>query len=315
MTAGFFLLSTDEAPLLGAALATARAEAPDDLLVVDNASTDGTAELAEGMGARVLRLCPRVSYCAAMNAGIGEVRGDAVALLQADTFVQPGYKDAALAALAEPGVGSVAPKLVRTLGPAPGERLELLDTAGMVVDRRRKNNLVGHGAPADRYARRQDVFGADGAAAVYRREALEDCALGGEVFDPDLVRWASDADLAWRARTLGWRCVYEPRSVVLHVRHYSPSTRARMSEADRRMQFRNRYLMALKNDTPGELVRDLPAVAMYELLALGHVALRERHLRLAYRQAARLAPYALGRRRRLAPRRRARTPFGLRATP
>lgn len=315
VTVGFFLLSTDEARLLGAALAAAHAEAPDDLLVVDNASTDGTAELAEALGARVLRLGRRVSYCVAMNAGIAEVRGDAVALLQADTFVGPGYKDAALAALAEPGVGSVAPKLVRTLGPAPEERLGLLDTAGMVVDRRRKNSLVGHGAPVVSYARAQDVFGADGAAAVYRRETLEDCALGDEVFDPDLVRWASDADLAWRARTLGWRCVYAPESVVFHVRHYSPSTRAQMSEADRRMQFRNRYLMALKNDTPTELLRDLPVVATYELLALGHVALRERHLGLAYRQAARLAPNALRRRRRLAPRRRARTPYGLRAAP
>ena len=82
----------------------------------------------------------------------------------------------------------------------------------MFVDRRRKNGLVGHGAPGRSYRIPGEVFGADGAAALYRRETLEDCALGGrEVLDEDMALWASDADLAWRAQLLGWRCVYEPR--------------------------------------------------------------------------------------------------------
>ena len=45
---------------------------------------------------------------------------------------------------------------------------------------------------------------------------------------PDLERWASDVDLAWRARLLGWRCVYEPRALAYHVRYYSPTTRAQL---------------------------------------------------------------------------------------
>src|SRR3712207_7748568 len=46
-----------------------------------------------------------------------------------------------------------------------------------------------------------------------------------------------------------WRCVYEPAAVARHVRTYSPSTRATISEDHRRLQFRNRYLMWLKNET------------------------------------------------------------------
>jgi GT2 family glycosyltransferase len=307
------LLSTDEAPMLEAALAAAVAQAPDEIVVVDNASTDATPELARRAGARLLRLEPRVSYVEAMNASIAGSHADLVAFLQADTFVAPGYLEAARAPFADPLVGSVAPKLVRALGPRPEDRLEELDAAGMVVDRRRKNGLVGHGAPASAYARRAEVFGADGAAAVYRRAALEDVAIDGEVFDVDLERWASDADLAWRAQLLGWRCVYEPAALVHHVRSYSPSTRADMSEASRRMQFRNRYLMIAKNEGR-ELARDLPLVLGYEILALGHVLLRERHLLPAYRDAWRRLPAARRRRRTIQRRRVAgRVRYGLRA--
>jgi GT2 family glycosyltransferase len=251
-----------------------------------------------------------------MNAGIGACTGDAVALLQADTFLAPGYLRAGLAALAAPGLGSVAPRLVRTLGPEPDQRTEQLDTAGMVVDRRRKNGLVGHGTPAAGWSEPAEVFGADGAAALYRRETLEDCAIDGEVFDPDLERWASDADVAWRARVLGWTCIYEPAALVHHIRTYSPSTRETMSLADRRMQFRNRYLMMAKNDSARELARDLPRVALYEALALGHVLLRERELLGAYAEAWRRLPAARRRRRDIQARRRTRrVPFGLEASP
>jgi GT2 family glycosyltransferase len=125
--------------------------------------------------------------------------------------------------------------------------------------------------------------------------------------------WASDADLAWRAQLLGWSTVYEPAAVAGHVRIYSPSTRAQMSEADRRLQFRNRYLMMIKNDTPSSLARDLPWVAEYEVAALGHVLLRERHLLAGYGEAWALRHAAVRRRRLVQGRRRRPAPFGLSA--
>jgi GT2 family glycosyltransferase len=316
MKVSFFVLSTDEAPLLRACLPAAAAEEPDELVLVDNASTDGTADLGGEWATRVVRLARRASYCEAMNAGLEACTGDAVALLQADTFVAPGYRAAALGALAEPGVGAVAPKLVRAHGPTPEQRTDELDTAGMLVDRRRKNGLVGHGTPAAAWSAGGEVFGADGAAAVYRRECLEDCAVGGEVFDPDLERWASDADVAWRARVLGWRAVYEPSALVHHVRTYSPSTRAAMDAVSRRMQYRNRYLMMAKNDSWAELRPDLARIALYEVLALGHALLRERELLGAYAEARRRLPRARARRRAIQARRRVdRVPFGLAARP
>jgi GT2 family glycosyltransferase len=309
------LLSVDEAPMLARSLPAALAQqpAPDEVLVVDNACQDETAELAARHGARVLALSVRRSYAAAVNEAIAAAQGDAVLLLNADCFLRPGFLAAAVPRLSEDGVGSVAPKLLRA-GAGAGARGEEIDAAGMSIDRRRKNGLVGHGAPAAAFASPAPVFGADGAAALYRREALEECQLGAvEVLDEDMELWASDADLAWRAQLLGWRSVYEPAAVAEHVRTYSPSTRAQMSRSDRRLQFRNRYLMMIKNETAAGLARDLPAIALYETLALGYVLLREPYLLAGYRDAWRLRRGAWRRRRLVQARRRDSPPFGLRA--
>jgi GT2 family glycosyltransferase len=168
------LLSVDEARTLAHSLPAAVAQEGADVVVIDNASADSTAELAALHGARHLRIEPRRTYAAAINEAIASTGGDAVLLLNADCFLQPGFLVAARARLAEPGVGSVAPKLLRAYG--PGQPIGDIDTAGMVVDRRRKNALVGHAASADALAAPAETFGADGAAALYRRETLDDCA-------------------------------------------------------------------------------------------------------------------------------------------
>jgi len=307
------LLSTDEAPLLVHSLAAALGQEPrPEVTVVDNGSTDDTARVADQHGTGYLRLEPRRTYAAAINDALTRTGGDAVVLLNADCFLRPGFLAAALPLLKEHGVGAVAPKLVRVT--APGRQLGQIDTAGMYIDRHRKNGLVGHGRPASSFSAAGEAFGCDGAAAIYRRETLEDCALGGrEVLDEDMELWASDADLAWRARLLGWRCLYEPRAVAEHIRTYSPSTRAHVSEQARRMQFRNRYLMIAKNETRAGLVRHIPLMLGYEVLAVGHALLRERHLLAGYREAWRLLPGARRRRSWIQGRRRIDLPpFGLR---
>jgi GT2 family glycosyltransferase len=315
MRTTILLLSVDEAPMLAHSLPAAVAQADADVLVIDNACEDDTAGLAARHGAAHLRLVPRRSYAAAINEGIRRAANEAVLLLNADCVLEPGFLAAAIPRLAEPGVGSVAPKLVRVTGfEGPEQQLHQIDAAGMVVDRRRKNGIVGHGRPDSGYAHRAEAFGADGAAALYRRETLEDCAVAGEVLDEDMELWASDADLAWRAQLLGWRCIYEPDAVASHVRSYSPSTRWQMSESARRLQFRNRYLMIVKNETRRGLARDGALIAGYEALALGHVLLRERHLLAGYRDAWRLLSAARRRRALVQAKRRvALPPFGLRA--
>ncbi|MFL5844146.1 MAG: glycosyltransferase family 2 protein [Solirubrobacteraceae bacterium] len=301
------VLSVDEDDDLRTCLPAIVGQVGADVVVVDNACTDSTPEVAEELGAKVLRLAHRLSYAAALNVAIGATGGDHVLLLNADCVVAPGFVAPLVETLsADPGLGSVAPKLLRPDG------LEI-DAAGVTVDRRRKNGLVGHGSAAGGYGLPGPAFGGDGAAVLWRRRALEDCAVGAEVLDEDMALWATESDLAWRAQLRGWRCAYEPRAVAHHVRTYSPSTpRADLAPEHRRLQFRNRLLMAYKNETVWGLLRDWPWIAGYELAALGFALLRDRALLGGYRDFVAARPAARRRRRVIQSRRTVRRPpFGL----
>jgi GT2 family glycosyltransferase len=313
------LISQDRAHDMRHSLPAALAQPDAEVIVVDNASSDETAALAKEHGAEHLRLERRVSWAAANNAGIAAAQGDSVLLLNADCFLEPGFLEAARPHLDQPRVGMVAPKLIRTTGGEPSQRLDAIDCVGMVVDRRRKNSLAGHGRPSLAYDLAGPSFGPDGAAALYRRDMLEDVAIDGRALDEAFEKWAVDVDLAWRAQILGWRGVYEPSAVAYHVRSYSPSTRAGMPERDRRVQFRNRYLMMVKNDTLQDVDEDVVRIAGYEVAAVAYALLRERHLLRAYAELRELLPTARRHRREIQARRRSRgnprAPFGLEPQP
>ena len=295
------MLSVDEAHLLERSLPAAVAQPDVEVVVVDNACTDLTATLCEQHGARRVAQRERRSYAAAMNAGLAATDGPAIVLLNADCVLDHGFLAAARPRLDEPGVGSVAPLLLQATGMEPADRLDVVDAAGITIDRRRKNSLVGHGDPPALHARTGEVFGGDGACVLYRRETLNAIAVGAEVFDEDMALWASDADVAWRARNAGWRSLYEPAAVAWHVRFYSPANRPLVAPEHRRLQFRNRLLMIAKNETGRSFARNAPFILGYEVLALGHALLRERTLLRGYADALRLLGAARSRRRARPP--------------
>ncbi len=196
---------------LGPCLAALRRQVWRDfeVLVVDNGSTDETpATVAAYPEVRPLWLPENRGFAAACNAGIQAAGGDVVVLLNNDTEADSGWLGALVGALdADPGAGMAQPK-VRLFG-----QREVLHTTGDTVD------LAG--MPGNRgvwevdrgqWDEQRDVFGANGAAAAYRRALLEDVGLLEERFGSYL----EDVDLAWRARLRGWRCIYVPEAVVYH---------------------------------------------------------------------------------------------------
>ena len=63
------------------------------------------------------------------------------------------------------------------------------------------------------------VFGASAAAALFRRRMIDDVVVDGNFFDPDFFVYREDADVAWRAQLLGWRCIYTPGAPWLPRAH------------------------------------------------------------------------------------------------
>lgn len=291
------ILSVNDARLLRWSLPAACAQGADEVVVIDNACTDATPELCEEFGARRLRLTRRRGYAAAMNAGLAACGGDWILWCNADCVLEDGFLEALRPHLYNPALGSVVPRLMRATGLDPASRIGELDAAGITIDRRRRTALVGHGESPERFTRMGPAFGGDGACVLYRRECLEECAIGLEVLDEDMGLWATDADLAWRAQLLGWESRYEPRAVGWHMRFSSPSTRGKVDRAHLRLQFRNRRLMIVKNETCLGFLRSAPSIVGHELGSLGWALLRERFLLRAYLDLLRQLPAARRRRR------------------
>ena len=108
----------------------------------------------------------------------------------------------------------------------------------------------GTGEPVrDQFNRLQYVFGASGAAALYRRPMLEEVSLGGEYFDEDFFTYREDADLAWRAQLLGWKALYVPHAVASHERKVLPERRRSLPDVFNMHSVKNRFLLRIKNQT------------------------------------------------------------------
>jgi len=296
--------------------------APVEVIVRDNASSDGTAEwLRRELGPRpnvVLVLgSENAGFARAHNDAIRRAAGDFVCLLNQDIVLDADFLAAACDAFDRPDVGSVQGKLYQL-----GENLTrtgTVDSAGLAMGRNRRVVSRGQGrAGLSDYARREDIFGADGACPVYRLAALESAAITNgsgesEYFDEDFFMYKEDVDLAWRMRLFGWSAAYIPEAVAWHGRGAGES--AASSPVDvvrlrrgipgwiRRISWRNQRLMQLKNETPGDLLRDLPWILWHEVLALAYLVVFDPRNVSAIAELGRLAPAARRKRRQVQARR------------
>jgi GT2 family glycosyltransferase len=127
---------------------------------------------------------------------------------------------------------------------AEGEALAptgTLDSTGIYFTSAGRHFDRGSGEPAvGRYLAEEEVFGASGAAGFYRRSALEGGRISTGYFDSDFFLYREDADLAWRLRALGWRCLYVPAAVAWHRRRNLPERRRRMTELANLHSVKNR---------------------------------------------------------------------------
>jgi len=278
---------------------------PFDVTVVDNGSRDGSAE---EIGVRYpsvqLRAFPdNQGFSRAFNWGVNNTTGDFVLSLNPDVIVRPGFVlEMAKAMCRDERIGLVAPKLLRADTPT------LLDSTGLFVDRSRRPYDRGQCEPdRGQYDRQLRVFGACGAAALYRRAMLEDLAWDGEYFDQDFFAYYEDADLAWRAQSRRWLGVYEPGAVATHDRGWGDALRKRGRAAKGpegpRLALRNRYLMTVKNDNLAYVLGDLPLILAAELPRLAYAALFRPQVLLGIPDMMRALPSALAKRRRIRSRR------------
>lgn len=282
-----------------------------ELVITDQVSTDGSRELirkfiAENVfsgDVRFIENAHNTGFAGGHNRVMAMAGGEYIFCVNPDIIIEPDFLDKVLEPFfRDEKVGAVQPKLLRYNfkkgTPSTKDGKNIIDTTGLLILKNRRIINRGQGyKDVGQFEKEEEVFGADGAAPVYRKKTLEDVKIplfnkeGSaikekfEYFDEDFVAYKEDVDLAWRMRMLGWKTLYYPKAVVYHGRGSGESAaldyagiireRRKISKLAKKLAFRNQRFMQLKNEYWGALLKHLPVVVIKEILAWGYVLVFE----------------------------------------
>ncbi|MGH3870859.1 MAG: glycosyltransferase [Pseudonocardiaceae bacterium] len=227
-----------------------RPTVPFEVLVVDDASPDRTAELvAASPGLRLVRTQRNVGFVGACNLGASHARGAYLLFLNNDTEARSGAVDALVdAADSDDEIGLVGAALVY-----PDGRLQ--ESGGIVwADGSGWNYGRGRNAEAPEFQVRRDVDYCSGAAILVRRDLFEQVGGFDQRYAP---AYYEDTDLAFAIRATGHRTIVEPAAVVMH--HEGVTHGTDLTAGVKRYQEVNRALFVDK--WAAALVDQLPAAS------------------------------------------------------
>jgi GT2 family glycosyltransferase len=273
-----------------------------EITVIDNGSTDGSLEMLEKTfpDIKVIKNGKNLGYCMSHNIGIANSKGEYVMPLNADIFLEPDYVENAIKAIKKSSdIGMVQGKLLKIPSyDADMPKDKVIDSIGIQMYKARRNFERDQGTLDNgQFDREEYVFGASGAAPLYKREMLEDIKIGDEYFDNRFFIYRDEIDLSWRAQLLGWKCLYTPDAVAYHVRYYSPEKRKKVKRKFRRIQLRNRYWMIMKNDTVKNYLRNLPTILWFEFRQWCYAPVFEPHLIIGLFEAIKYMPEMMKKRK------------------
>jgi len=247
-----------------------------EIVVIDNNSTDGTIDILEPFdgreGCRIVYNEENIGFAAAQNQAIALSNSEWVLTLNPDVLLLQGFLEALVnAGNLDSRVGTVCGKLltmdahfekfpakpkVDSTGIYFTPNLRHLDRGSLEVDN-------GH------YLNYEYVFGATAAAALYRREMIDDIRIRGEFFDEDFFVYREDADVAWRAQLMGWKCLYAPYAKGYHVRNALPGNRRALPPEINMHSVKNRFLLRMKNMTWDLYRRNLFSITLRDVVVVG----------------------------------------------
>jgi N-acetylglucosaminyl-diphospho-decaprenol L-rhamnosyltransferase len=214
------IVSYNVRDLLVQCIASLRADGIERIVVVDNASSDGSADAARAADVEVVALESNVGFGSGANHGVVRTDTPYVVVCNPDLEVEPGANKALVEVLdGDQALGIVAPRIETPDGrlyPSARTFPDMVDAAGHAFlhfvwrdnpfSRRYKMLDWDHSTPGD-------VDWVAGTYFMARRSAWD--AVGG--FDEDFFMYLEDVDLCWRLREAGWRTRYEPAARVVHA--------------------------------------------------------------------------------------------------
>ncbi|MBU1147952.1 MAG: glycosyltransferase family 2 protein [Candidatus Omnitrophica bacterium] len=276
-----------------------------ETIVVDNASTDGSIEMADMYYSAVnlIRNTSNLLFCKAQNQGIEASKGNFILCLNSDCVLDKDYLKQVLSAIGlDTRIGMVSGKILRM-------NRKTIDSAGLFLGRNRKPVERGYGKKdKGQYDEPGYVFGASGACAFLRKSMLKNIRDKYGYFDERFGMYYEDLDLCWRAQKKGWESYYNPKALAYHMRggtavgerrHCEVAKRPKQSQ-ERLLRFAppflkkgrgfarndrfgylsdelkkryiaNRYLCMRKNDSLRGILLNLPFIILYEIKIWGYM--------------------------------------------
>ncbi|MBO4889563.1 MAG: glycosyltransferase family 2 protein [Lachnospiraceae bacterium] len=219
-----------------------------DIIVVDNASEDGSAKIAEEYeGVRLIPLSQNFGFCRAVNEGIKVTKTKYLILLNNDTKATPTFVEELYKAIdAHDDTFSVASKMLQMNAP------DKIDSAGDLYCALGWAFSLGKDGKSSRYDKESVVFSACGGAAIYRKDLFEEIGY----FDELHFTYLEDVDVGYRARIMGYVNRYTPKAVVYHAG--SGSTGGRYNPFKVRLASRNSWYVIYKNMPALQILINLP---------------------------------------------------------
>jgi GT2 family glycosyltransferase len=233
-----------------------------EVILVDNASTDGTAEFVRTSfpHVRVIALAENRGFAGGNNVGARAARGDCLAFLNNDTVVDSNWLRALRSGIELTSGFALATSRIVYMHDS-----SVIDSAGDGLFRWGGAFKRHHGEPSESADTPGEVFGVCGGACLMPKAVFDQ--LGG--FDDDFFASHEDVDLSYRARLRGYRCRYVPDAIV---RHHGSATLGTVSTLAVFHGQRNLEWMYLKDTPASLLIRTLPGHLLYNVAAAAHFA-------------------------------------------
>ncbi len=249
-----------------------------EVFVFDNNSTDSTREIVKKEFPQVKLIENDKNY--GMGGGQNRCfeisKGDYVIFHSVDVLLDKDYVKKGVRVFGKDlQVGVVQAKILQ-YNKADFRKTNIIDTTGMEIYRSRRIINRGHGEEdVGQYDKQEEVFSYEGASGFFRRTALEDSKINGEILDEDFWWYADDIDLGWRMHLLGWKQVYVLTVLAWHDRQTTKRLRESVFDfiklrkevpaRKRALDYHNIHLTIIKNDFLGNIVRDFSPFTKREL--------------------------------------------------
>ena len=244
-----------------------------EIIVIDNNSTDGTIDILEPFEdrCRIVYNEENIGFSAAQNQAIAMSEAEWVLTLNPDVLLLQGFLEALVnAGGLDPKVGTVCGKLMTMKATFDFPEEPLVDSTGIYFTPTLRHLDRGSLQLDDGSFRNYEyVFGATAAAALYRREMIDDITINGEFFDNDFFAYREDADVAWRAQLMGWKCLYVPFAKGYHVRKALPGNRRELTAEINMHSVKNRFLLRMKNITGDVYRRNFFSITARDIVVMG----------------------------------------------